>query len=53
MVKEIRRLKCPNHDYVRDYHHFKYQEAYPDARPTSCTRYMKCAYTMPLHKPQK
>lgn len=29
MVKEIRGLKCPNHDYVRDNHHFIYQEVYP------------------------
>lgn len=24
MVREIRGLKCPNHDYVRDNHHFMY-----------------------------
>lgn len=53
MVKEIRELKCPNHDYVRDNHHFMYQEAYPGARPTSCTRCIKCGYTMSLHKAQK
>ena len=53
MVKEIRGLKCPNHDYVRDNHHFMYQEAYPGARPTSSTRCIKCGYTMSLHKSQK
>ena len=53
MVKEIRGLKCPNHDYVRDNHHFMYQEAYPGARPLSSTRRIKCGYTMSLHKAQK
>ncbi len=53
MVKEIRRLKCPNHDYVRDNHHFMCQEAYPAARPTSSTRCIKYGYTMSLHKAQK
>ena len=53
MVKEIRRLKCPNHDYVRDNHHFMCQEAYPAARPTSSIRCIKCGYTMSLHKAQK
>lgn len=53
MVKEIRGLKCPNHDYVRDNHHFMYQEAYSGARPTSSTRCMKCGYTKSLHKAQK
>ena len=27
-VKEVRGLKCPNHDYVRDNHHFMYEETY-------------------------
>ena len=53
MVREIRGLKCPNHDYVRDNHHFMYQEAYPGARPLSSTRCIKCGYTMSLHKAQK
>ena len=48
MVKEIRGLKCPNHDYVRDNHHFMYQEAYPGARPLSSTRCIKCGYPMSL-----
>ena len=53
MVKEIRGLKCPNHDYVRDNHHFMYKEVYPGARPLSSTRCIKCGYTMSLHKVQK
>ena len=52
-VKEVRGLKCPNHDYVRDNHHFLYEEAYPGARPLSSTRCIRCGYTMSLHKPQK
>ena len=36
-VKEIRGLKCPNHDRVRDNYHFLYEEAYPGARPLSST----------------
>lgn len=51
-VKEVRGLKCPNHDYVRDNYHFLYEEAYPGARPLSNTRCIKCGYTMSLHKPQ-
>ena len=53
IIKEVRGLKCPNHDYVRDNHHFLYEEAYPGARPLSSTRCIKCGYTMSLHKPQK
>lgn len=53
MVKEIRGLKCPNHDYVRDNHHFMYKEVYPGARPLPGTRCIKCGYTMSLHKVQK
>ena len=52
-VKEVRGLKCPNHDYVRDNYHFLYEEAYPGARPLPSTRCIKCSYTMSLHKPQK
>lgn len=49
MIKEMVGLKCPNHDYVRDNHHFMY----PGARPLSSTRCIKCGYTMSLHKVQK
>ena len=52
-VKEIRGLKCPNHDYVRDNYHFTYEEAYPGAKPLPSTRCIRCGYTMSLHKPQK
>lgn len=36
-VNEVRGLKCPNHDYVRDNCHFLYEEAYPGARPLQST----------------
>lgn len=52
-VKEIRGLKCPNHEQVRDNYHFMYQEAYAGAKPLPSTRCMKCGYTMSLHKPQR
>ena len=52
-VKEIRGLKCPHHDCIRDNFHFLYQPAFPGARPTSSTRCIKCGYTMSLHKVQK
>lgn len=26
---EVRGLKCPSHDYVKDGHHFMYKEVYP------------------------
>lgn len=53
MVKEIRGLKCPNHDYVRDNHYFTYQETFPGARPLPNTRCLRCGCTMSLHKGQK
>ncbi len=52
-VKEVRGLKCPNHDLVRDNYHFLYQPAYVGARPLSTTRCIRCGYTMSLHKAQK
>lgn len=52
-VKEIRGLKCPNHDYVRDNYHFLYEEIYPGAKPLAGTVCKRCGYTMSLHKPQK
>lgn len=52
-IKEVRGLKCPNHDHIRDNYNFTYEEAYPGARPTSGTRCVKCGYTMSLHKPQR
>ncbi|MCS3284703.1 hypothetical protein NXV73_23575 [Bacteroides salyersiae] len=44
-VKEVRGLKCPNHDYVRDNHHFMYEETYPRGK-TSIRHKM---YQMWLH----
>lgn len=52
-LKEVRGLKCPNHDYLRDNYHFMYEEAYLGAKPLSNTRCIRCGYTMSLHKPQK
>lgn len=52
-IKEVRGLKCPNHDYVRDNHHIMYEETYPGAKPLSSTRCIRCGYTMSLHKLQK
>nr|DAK78809.1 MAG TPA: hypothetical protein [Caudoviricetes sp.] len=50
MLKEIQGLKCPNHDLIRDNYYFRYQEAYPGARPLNSTHCMRCGYTMSLHK---
>lgn len=52
MVKEIKGLKCPSHDYVRDNHHFMYDLPI-GLSPNANTRCMRCKYTMSLHKPQK
>ena len=52
-IKEIRGLKCPNHEYLRDNYNFTYQPAYPGAKPLNSTRCIKCGYTMSLHKVQK
>lgn len=51
-VKEVKGLKFPNQEYIRDNSHFLYEEPYPGARPLSGTRCIKCGYTMSLHKPQ-
>lgn len=52
-VKEIKGLKCPNHDYIRDNYHFLYEEVYPGAKPLQSTRCIRCGYSMSLHKVQK
>lgn len=52
-IKEIKGLKCPNHDYVRDNYNFTYEPSYPGARPLSGTRCIRCGYTMSLHKVQR
>lgn len=52
-IKEIKGLKCPNHDYMRDNCNFIYEPAYPGARPLNSTRCIRCGYTMSLHKVQK
>lgn len=52
-VKEIRGLKCPNHDYIRDNYHFLYEEAYSGAMPLQSTRCIRCGYSMSLRKVQK
>ena len=50
---EVRGLKCPSHNFVKDGHHFMYIEVYPGSRPNAHTRCVRCGYTMSLHKPQK
>ena len=50
-IREIVGLKCPNHDYVRDNHHFMYKDV--GNLPTIHTRCLRCGYTKGLHKPQK
>lgn len=52
-VKEIKGLKCPNHDYVRDNYYFLYEQIYPGAKPLNSTKRIRCGYTMSLHKVQK
>lgn len=52
-IKEIEGLKCPNHDYIRDNHNFRYEEVYPGCKPLPSTRCLLCGYTMSLHKVQK
>ena len=51
MLKEVKGLKCPHHDLIRDDHHFRYQEVYPGARPLESTRCMRCGFTMSLLLP--
>lgn len=52
ILKEIRGLKCPNHDYVRDNYKFTY-ESIGGMAPTNSTRCKRCGYTKSLHRPQK
>ena len=51
-IKEIRGLKCPNHEWRRDGHNFTY-ESIGGLAPTTGTRCIRCGYTKSLHKPQK
>lgn len=53
MVREIQGLKCPSHDYLRDYHHFLYDEVYRGAKPFPSTICKRCGFSMSLHKVQK
>lgn len=52
MIKEIRGLKCPNHEFARDNHNFTYDLPI-GLTPTNGTRCIRCGYTKSLHKPQK
>ena len=52
MVREIKGLKCPSHDRIRDNHDFMY-DAIPGCQPTAFTRCLRCGKTKALHKPQK
>jgi hypothetical protein len=52
MIREIRGLKCPSHDRIRDNHYFMY-DAIPGCQPTAFTRCLRCGKTKALHKPQK
>lgn len=52
-IKEIRGLKCPNHEYLRDNHNFTYEEVFPGAQPLPSTRCVNCGYTKSQHKVQK
>ena len=51
-VKEIRGLKCPNHQYDKYNYNFTY-ESIAFLPPHSGTRCLICGYTKLLHKPQK
>ncbi len=51
-IKEIRGLKCPNHDYVRDNYHFQYKSIGGMA-PLPSTMFELCGFTKSLHIPQK
>lgn len=50
-IKELRGLKCPNHENIRDNYCFTY-ECIGGLRPHNGTRGVRCGYTMSLHKPQ-
>ena len=52
-VKEIRGLKCPNHQYDRFNYNFTYKPAFPGAFPLPSTRCINCGYTKFQHKVQK
>lgn len=52
MIREIKGLKCPNHDRLKDNHHFMYEGIRGNAS-TNATRCLRCGYTKALHKPQK
>lgn len=51
-IKEIKGLKCPSHNYIKDNQNFTY-ESIGAIKPNSGTRCIKCGYTMSLHRPQR
>lgn len=51
-VKEIKGLKCPNHEYDKYDFNFIY-ESIGGLPSYSGTRCLKCGYTKSLHRPQK
>lgn len=51
MLKVINKLKCPNHEYVKDNHVFTYDLPL-GLNPTNGTRCLRCGYTKSLHKQQ-
>ncbi len=51
-AREIKGLKCPNHDHICDGHHFIYEttDGISLRKGTLCLR---CGNPKSLHKPQK
>lgn len=53
MLKEIRDLKCPQHEYLRDEFYFIYEVSYASCKPLPNTLCRRCGMSMSLHEIQK
>lgn len=53
MIKEIKDLKCPGHEYLPDACHFIYGVPYVSFSPLPNTLCTRCGETMSSHENQK
>lgn len=53
MIKELKDLKCPGHEFVHDNYFFSYEVPYASFRPRLNTPCKRCGETMSSHENQK
>lgn len=53
MIKEIKDLKCPGHEYLHDACHFIYGVPYASFSPLHNTLCTRCGEAMSMHEIQR